>query len=232
MKTAFVADTNVVHWVDINSLVGDVFTTHGNLLELGRIPREKPDVFFLDETVGYFTLNCSNVLSDSHPQYGVALKVFADSLSPYKEIVAKHVIASCLNQGFEITDPRTFANHVVKIFRKRLRNRPDIYKRVTSSMRDQMEDTVTGFSVMAAVRVLNGEELHYTTEDSFYTDRRIVASAYVLPNEKVYVLSRDTDVKLLAMYAKLRFGGDKVEFVNSAESIPDSLKRMPLARAV
>lgn len=229
MATAFVADTNVVHWIDVNSLAGEVFTTDINIRELEKIPREKPDVYFLDETIGYFTHHRSNILSDSDSRYGLALNMIAGKLSEYREVLVKHVIASCLREGWNVKDPQVFANRVLRVFQKRLRHHPYVVGKMDSETRSELERTVKGFSYAMAMRLIRGERPHYNVEGKSYADRMVVAAAHVLPDEYVYILSNDTDIEMLSAYAKLRLGGNHVKFVNSAESIPDTLKKSTLA---
>lgn len=224
--TIFVADTNVVHWIDLNSLRRPVFTTDRNIEELERISPEQEDVLFLNETCDYFARNRNNVLSEDDPYHGLAMKLFARRLLPYKDLLAKNIVASCLKEGLVVRDPGSLITPVLKHYRGRLRgNHPELERRMTPEMRDEIESVMTGTAVVAGLKLLSGEEILYSSRYSATADRGIVGAAYALHHKPTYVLSNDTDVKLFLMFAGLRLGKDGVVFVDKSEMIPQYLQK-------
>lgn len=221
-EVAFIADTNVVHWVDINLLAGSVFTVDRNLKELESI-RPKPDVHFLQETLEYFRRNRQNVLYTEHPDYGLALELYARTLFPYRNILIKNLVSDVLKQ-IKLNNSQYLINSTIKLFRARLKEKR-LDSRISDEVKREIEEYIEKFSSFTATKLLAGKNI-YLKRGSALTDRYLVAASYVLPQREIYILSQDIDVKLLMYYASVILGSRGAVLIEKSEQIPENLYRI------
>lgn len=224
---AFVADTNVVHWVGVNSLTRDVFTVPKVLEELGRINPNQQDVLFLGETCNYFKQHPRNVLSNEHRDYGMAMDLRARRLIPYGDISTGHILSSCIKEGWKVTQQDSLVDPAIRMYRGRLRGKySDIERKMPSHVKAELESALRDSAIRMGTRLLNGEGVRLVSGSAGRKDRDLAVTAGILPHDTIYLLSADPDLKPLVYYAEILFDTrNNTVVVDRAEMIPKYLQK-------
>lgn len=220
---AFAIDTNVLNWLDVSSLQGEVFTTGQNIREFERLVGRGSDYMYLQSALEFFSRNSRNIIDEGHTIYGTSFDYYRHLLRRYRSTLVKKVVYDAAHSGKKLTHAGSLVITAIKMFRLRLRrSHEDLYWNISTEALEEIEELIRRFAINRGRMLLEGKQPEYNPR-SLRADRGLISVAYVVPNQTSYVVSQDSDLWQLLLYTQfldefLKLEKD-VKLVNNPQSM-------------